>query len=244
MQKILAFEILHVDEQILVISKSPGILSVPDRFDPDVPHARMLLEPDFGELWVVHRIDKDTSGVLVLARTAQAHQNLNDQFAGRTTEKVYHVLVCGSPFWDEEIAEFPLRSDGDRQHRVVVDRKNGKEAITRFKVLERFASYALLEARPETGRTHQIRKHASELGFPPVCDPLYGDGRPLLLSTFKRDYRPSKWEEERPLLARLGLHALSVSFAHPATGERVTYEAPHPKDFRAALNQLRRHGGR
>ncbi len=244
MPKTAAIEVLHSDGQILIVSKSPGILSVPDRYDSDAPHVRMLLEPEYGELWVVHRIDKDTSGVLVLARTAEAHHDLNDQFSGRIAEKTYHVLVCGSPFWDEQVADFPLRTDGDRLHRVVVDRRKGKESLTRFRVLERFTSYALLEAKPETGRTHQIRKHVSELGFPAVCDPLYGDGKPLLLSTFKRKYRPPQWEDERPLLARLGLHALSVSFNHPATGAKVTFEASYPRDFRAAVSQLEKHGRR
>lgn len=243
MAKTPATETLYSDDQLLIVSKSPGILSVPDRYDVNAPHVRLLLEPEYGDLWVVHRIDKETSGVLVLARTVEAHKILNDQFAGRTAEKTYHVLVCGSPFWDEQVADFPLKIDGDRLHRVVVDRRKGKESLTRFRVLERFISYALLEAKPETGRTHQIRKHIGELGFPAVCDPLYGDGKPLLLSSFKRKYNPPRWEDENPLMSRLALHALCVSFNHPGTGERVCFEAPLPKDFRATLNQLRKNKG-
>jgi RluA family pseudouridine synthase len=203
--------------------------------EQDVP---TLLQARFGEVWVVHRLDKETSGVLVVARSAEAHARLSAQFETRDVEKVYHALVRGEPRWEERVVDAPLLPNGDRRHRTVIDVEDGKPSLTRLRVLRRFKGLALVEARPETGRTHQIRVHLASIGSPIACDGLYGDGRPLLLSQFKRGYRPTAGQDERPLLGRLGLHALSIEFTHPTTDERVRFEAPYSKDFGALLNQM------
>ena len=230
-------EVLHSDEAILVVSKPSGVPSVHDAMQPE-QDVQTLLSAQFGELWVVHRLDKETSGVLVLARSAEAHARLSEQFETREVEKVYHALVRGEPRWDERVIDAPLLPNGDRRHRTVVDAEDGKPSVTRVRVVRRFKGLSLVEARPETGRTHQIRVHLASIGSPIVCDPLYGDGKPLLLSQFKRAYRPTAGQDERPLLGRLGLHASSIEFAHPATGARVRFEAPYAKDFGASLNQM------
>ena len=131
-------EVLYQDDGILVINKPAGLATLPDGYDPSLPHIKSVLEPQVGPLWIVHRLDKDTSGVLVLARSAAAHRSLNTQFEERLVSKVYHALVIGNPDWKVKTVSLPLRSNGDRLHRTVVDQARGKPAVTHFKVLERF----------------------------------------------------------------------------------------------------------
>jgi RluA family pseudouridine synthase len=229
--------VLYSDEALIVVSKPSGMPSVHDAMQPE-QDVQSLLKEQLGEVWVVHRLDKETSGVLVLARTAEAHAKLSAQFETRDVEKVYHALVRGEPRWEERVIDAPLLPNGDRRHRTVIDTEEGKPSRTRLRVLRKFKGLALVEARPETGRTHQIRVHLASAGSPIACDGLYGDGKPLMLSQFKRSYRPTSGQDERPLLGRLGLHALRIEFVHPVTGERVSYEAPYAKDFAALLNQI------
>lgn len=234
-----AFSILYSDDSILAVDKPAGWLSIPDRWDPDAPVIQHALSKDFGALLPVHRIDKDTSGVLVYACTAQAHRALNDQFSTREVEKTYLALVHGEPQEDRWEVELPLRADGDRLHRTIVDASKGKSAKTVFEVIERFRGFALVRALPETGRTHQIRVHLAASSMIIVADPLYGDGTPLLLSELKRKWKGDAYEEH-PLMSRTALHAAKIALTHPLNGERLTIEAPLPRDFRATLAQLRK----
>jgi len=249
--------VLYHDERLLVVDKPAGILAIPDRYDPDAPVAASELSREWGRLWAVHRIDKDTSGVLVYARDAESHRALNTAFGTHAVKKTYRALVRGVPEWDESACDLALLADGDRLHRTIIDARRGKLSRTVFRVLDRYAARgtfpgaALVEALPETGRTHQIRVHLAALGFPCLCDPLYGDGKPLLLSKFKRRWKGDELEE-RPLLARAALHALAIEFAHPAGAEAAAaaaapggsgaaalrVEAPLPKDMRASMAQL------
>ena len=231
--------IVWLDDALLTVNKPAGLLTLPDGYDPHLPHLRGLLEPVYGRLWVVHRLDRETSGIVVLARTAEAHRALSLQFEKRETLKVYHALVIGAPPWQERTLKLRLRADGDRRHRTVIDHQKGKPATTRLRVLERFGRYALLEASPETGRTHQIRAHLASQGLQVVVDPLYGDGKGLFLSQIKPGYQPRASKEDRPLIGRLGLHAWSLQIRHPLSQESLLLEAPYPKDFYTSLRQLR-----
>jgi RluA family pseudouridine synthase len=215
--------VLFSDEQVLAINKPSGLLTLPHGYDPTQPHVKSVLEPTWGTLWIVHRLDRATSGILLLARSKEAHKELNNQFQEGQVKKIYHALVVGSPPWEEVRVDLPLRPDGDRKHRTIVDHTSGKASLTHFRVLRRFSALSLLESRPETGRTHQIRAHLKALKHPIVSDSLYGE----------RDH-PS-----HVLLPRLGLHALSISLSHPASEEKLNLEAPYHEDFQQALSKAR-----
>lgn len=217
--------VLFADEHLLVIAKPAGLLAVPDGWQPNLPHVRAVLEPQWGRLWVVHRLDKDTSGVMVLARSATAHRALNAQFAQREIRKTYHAIVFGEPRWRQRTVTLRLAPNRGRRKRTVVA-AHGKEARTDLRVLQRFGAFSLLEAVPHTGRRHQVRVHLFTAGFPIVNDPLYGEAT-----------------DDHPLpIQRLALHARRLTFRHPATGETVGFTAPHPPDFAAALENLAAYG--
>ncbi|HWR12051.1 MAG TPA: RluA family pseudouridine synthase [Rectinemataceae bacterium] len=232
-------KILYSDESIVVINKPSGLLSIPDRYDPDAPVALSYLEKDFGHLLVVHRIDKDTSGVLLYARDAESHRILNSQFLSRTVEKSYLAIVRGRTEKDEWDCDDPLLADADRLHRTLADSRRGKAAYSHFTTLERFRDFSLVQVRPETGRTHQVRVHCAATGYPIVSDPLYGDGKPVLLSQIKRKWKGDLFEE-RPLLERTGLHAERLAFTHPLTRKKIDMSAPLPKDMSALIAQLKK----
>lgn len=230
-------DVLHEDDHLVAVNKPAGVTSAHDAARPDEPDLRALLEARFGRLWLVHRLDRDTSGVIVFARNEAAHRALSEQFEGRDVMKIYHALLVGNPAWTERTADAPLLVDGDRRHRTVVDAVRGKPSVTHFRVLQRLKRYALVEAIPETGRTHQIRVHAALLGHPIAADDLYGDGKPIFLSQLKRDYRANS-AEEIPLIGRTALHARRLKLMHPVTGEPLDLFAPYAKDFNAAVRQL------
>jgi tRNA pseudouridine32 synthase/23S rRNA pseudouridine746 synthase len=219
--------ILACDVDFVALNKPPGLLSLPHGYDPSQPYVRAVLEPHLGRLWIVHRLDKQASGVMVLARNAAAHRSLNTQFQEQTVRKRYHALVAGNPPWSEQEISLPLRVDADRRHRTKVDQQRGKPARTDVTVLQNFEGYALLCAAAHSGRIHQVRAHLAATGHPILGDALYGNPQ----------------HPAHALLPRLALHAHSLDFTHPGSGEIIYLEAPYPEDFAQALeagNQDRR----
>lgn len=190
-------------------------------------------------IYAVHRIDKDTSGIVIYAKTAEAHRALSMSFEKREVHKTYHALAHGRPVWDETEVNDPLRADGDLKHRTVRDKRHGKESLTIFRNIGSCGKFCWIEAKPVTGRTHQIRVHLQLSGLPIACDPLYGDGKPLFLSAIKRSWRGDSFTE-RPLLDRLALHAWRVELAHPITGEPMVITAPYPRDLESTRKQLKK----
>jgi RluA family pseudouridine synthase len=211
-----------------MINKPAGLSVLPDGWEKDSDYLVKMLEEQFGEILIVHRLDKITSGVMVFARDAETHRALNLQFENHEAQKTYHAIVEGNPKWEEKIARHPLRANVGHKHRSMVDNQNGKPSETRFRVIKRYQARpepgrreaALVEAKPVTGRTHQIRVHAYALGHPLVEDFLYG-------------------ARDQYGIARPMLHAQSLSFIHPATNERVRFSAPHPADFEEAIELIR-----
>ena len=230
--------IIAETENWVALNKPSGLLSIPDREGKEVS-LKVLLKEKYGDIYTVHRIDKDTSGLIIFAKNEGAHKHLSKQFEERHTKKIYQGLVLGSPALSSGSMEGSIMEHPAQNGTMIVHRK-GKEALTDYEVLADFGIYALVQFRIHTGRTHQIRIHMKDLGYPIVCDPLYGDGKPLLLSAIKSKFKLSKNElEERPILGRLAFHAFQLSFTDP-DGQTVELEAPLHKDMRATLQQLKK----
>ncbi|OHE80133.1 MAG: RNA pseudouridine synthase [Verrucomicrobia bacterium RIFCSPLOWO2_12_FULL_64_8] len=231
--------VIHEDETLLAFDKPSGMLVAPDRWDKSRANLMALVHAKLGPgVANVHRLDADTSGVLLCAKTKAALDFLSGQFQAKTAEKVYHALVTGIPAQDGFTIELALREDESRPGRMRTVKRGGKAYVTRFRVLERYKGFAWLECRPLTGRTHQIRVHLAAAGHPVLNDAFYGHDTRLLLSNLKRGYKGRA--EERPLIARLALHASELTVTHPVTHERHTVRAPLPHELNVALKYLRR----
>lgn len=213
-------EFIYKDKHVLIVNKPAGLSVLPEGWDKDANYLVKMLEEQFDKVWVAHRIDKVTSGILIFALTAEAHRSLNIQFEKHQVEKTYHAILNGLPKWDEKITKFPLRVNVGHKHRTMVDNKSGVRSETRFKILKRYQASALAEAMPMTGRTHQIRVHAYALGHPLLGDVLYS-------------------APETEIIPRPALHAYSLKFTHPNTNEVMTAQAEYPPDFQAAVKMLR-----
>lgn len=231
--------ILFENDDFIAVLKPSGMLTLPDRFDAGIISIRQWLEQRYPQVFVVHRIDRDTSGLVLFAKHAEAHKYLSGLFENRMVDKTYLGLVHGSPTESEGTIDAPIGEHHSIKGKMAVVRK-GKASVTHYRVLEQLGKYSWVSFRIETGRTHQIRVHMANIGHPLVCDPLYGSGEPVRLSAIKHRFKLSKAEEEeRPLLSRLALHAASLQFTGP-DGQEMRLEAPLPKDLDATLKQLRK----
>lgn len=246
--------VVFEDAHLLALDKPAGLLTAPDRNDPVRPNLMSLLHDAIaaGKPWAAergltylspaHRLDAETSGVILLAKSKPVLVALANQFGTDQPQAKYVALARGVPRAeqfevDAKIAPHPLTPGLMR-----VDSRQGKRSRTLVSVVESFRDYVWLACRPVTNRTHQIRVHLRHTGLPIVGDTLY-DGKPLLLSRLKRDYRLKPGRTERPLLARVALHSEELVLAHPITSETMTFTARWPKDLRVALKYLREYGG-
>jgi len=250
--------IIHEDEAMLAFDKPPGLPVAPDRAARSRPTLIEAARARYGDaLTNVHRLDTAASGVLLCARTKEALDFLSGQFQSKTVDKRYLALVAVLPAdralpvaaalrapdggLPETFAlDFPLVDDRREPGRMRVGKGRGsRDCMTEFRVLERFGRFVWLECRPLTGRTHQLRVHLAAAGAPVINDHLYGDASVrLLLSDLKRGYKGR--DDEKPLLARLALHASELTLKHPVTREPITLRAPLPPEFEIALKYLRK----
>jgi 23S rRNA pseudouridine1911/1915/1917 synthase len=250
----ISYSIIYEDDSITAVNKTAGISVSADRWDPSRERLDALLNGYYADrtdagnerrVFTVHRIDKDTSGIVVFARNGETHRVLSRSFEEHRVHKRYLAVVHGRPSWQETSCDLPLVPDGNKAHLTIIDRYRGKKSLTHFRVLGSAGNYTALEIIPETGRTHQIRVHARALGHPLVCDSLYGNrAGGVYLSTFKR-----KWSgdplDEKPLLDRLGLHALELILPHPQAADKsLDLQAPLPRDMAALIRQMEKCSGR
>lgn len=234
--------VLYEDPWMVALDKPSGLLVIPDRWDEGLPNLLNLvhqeLSPDY---FNVHRLDRDTSGVILFAKTTDAMRALAEQFETKDARKTYVAFTRGCPAPERGTVDLPILPDPKRPGRMI-PRSDGKESHTQYEVLERFAcGVGLLRLTPLTGRTHQLRVHLAAISCAIVGDELYGNARGLYLSDFKRGYR-STGGPERPLIARLALHAQSLALAHPFTGAQLAIESPWPREFTVAAKNLRKYG--
>lgn len=222
--------VLFEDNDVIVVNKARGMVVHPaaGNYSGTLVNALLSHCDDLsginGEVrpGIVHRLDKDTSGVMVAAKSDRAHMGLAQQIKDRAATRKYYAIVHGNVKEEQGIIDAPIGRHRTERKKMAVSFENSKEAITRFKVVKRFGSYTLVECRLQTGRTHQIRVHMSYIGHPVVGDPVYG---------------PKK---KHFSIAGQALHAAELSFTHPVTGEKLTFYAPMPDDMQQIISSLER----
>ena len=248
-------EIIYENADIIVINKPAGISVTKDRSGK--PQLTDLLAKQLGKemtakLRLVHRLDKDTSGVMILALNRAAQRQFADYFFNRTVKKTYLAIVKGAAFGPDGVVDAPLAPCKKKPELMIIDHRSGKESVTNWRLLANFGLVSLIAATPLTGRTHQIRVHLASIGLPLAIDPLYGGREPIMLSEFKRDYRLGRFQEEKPLIERLTLHAyqivlppeLVLSNVEGSGIQNNCFIAKLDKKFAATVKMLAKHNPR
>lgn len=224
--------IIFEDKDIIIVNKPPFLASLDEREGGEINLLR-LAKQYHHDAQVCHRLDKETSGLIIVAKNAEAYRHISMQFEHRKVKKVYHAIVDGTHVFDDLLVDLPILNAG--KGNVMISRSEGKRADTFFKSLKFFKHYTLIEARPVTGRMHQIRIHLATQRASITGDEMYG-GKPAFLSQFKRNYRLTD-EEEQPIMKRFALHAKESTFKM-LDGQERTFDAPYPKDFAVLLKLL------
>ncbi len=223
--------ILFEDDDFIVINKPPFISTLEDRVDSvNILTLAREVEPD---PQVCHRLDKDTSGVLAIARNPEAYRHLSMQFENREVSKTYHAVSDGVHHFENKLMDAAIAKLSDGTVKIS---REGKPAQTYFNTIRNFKSHTLIKCNPVTGRMHQIRIHLTLLKAQITGDETYG-GLPFFVSSVKRNFHLKKMTDEQPLMKRMALHAFSLEFSL-LSGEKVIVEAPYPKDFKALIKQL------
>ncbi len=233
------FSIIYEDNDLLIINKNPNILTIPDRYNIFIPNLQQILELKYKKIFVVHRLDKETSGAIIFAKNELAHKELTKQFFNREVKKTYFLVTHGVVPLDEGKIDLPIKENSNNPQKVRIDFKEGKPSITEYKVLERFKNFTFIEAKPITGRRHQIRIHFSTIGYPLVADKLYSRKDKFFLSEIKKNYKFKKNKKEKPIIERTSLHSYKIEFYHFRKNQILTFTAEPPKDFDLLVKYLR-----
>lgn len=233
---------IHEDDRIVVINKPAGLLTIPDRYDRNAPSLRAILTEEYGRIFVVHRLDRDTSGMIIFAKDAEAHKNLSYQFESLFVKKIYHVICEGIIPEDYLEIDIPLMADPRKPGRTIPSSR-GKESLTILTVQEKFKHSTFAEINLVTGRHHQIRVHLAAIGHPLLVDDFYGNRNEFYVSSVKKRFNIKKNDTEYPIISRITMHAHFIGFKHPENDEEVSFTADYPKDFAATLQVLRKYSG-
>ena len=233
-------EILFDDEHLIAVNKTADMLTIPDRYNAKIPNLQNILTTKYDEIFTIHRLDKGTSGVVLFAKDAETHKAMNALFQEQEIEKIYDAVTDG--YFSEEPIEIdiPLMTDPNKKGRTIPSAR-GKASLTKAKLVKQYKHCALLKCMLVSGRPHQLRVHMSAIGTPLLVDSFYGKRTEFFVSEFKKRFKLKKRTEELPLISRQTMHASSLKFNHPVSGDEVLIEAPYPKDFRALINVLDNH---
>ncbi len=225
--------ILFENDDLIVVNKPPFLSSLDDRDGGEINLLR-LAKQYTADAQICHRLDKETSGAIIIAKNPEAYRFVSMQFEHRQVSKIYHAIINGSHQFDDLLVDLPILNLGNKN--VAISKQDGKAAQTYFKSLVYFKHYTLVECKPITGRMHQIRIHLASQRAAIAGDEMYG-GQPVMLSDIKRGYKLGKDQEELPIMKRFALHAKEVSFKiNPGT--EISVHAPYPKDFATLLKLL------
>jgi len=236
--------ILHEDDSLIAFNKPSGLPVIPERWHPDWPCLHSIATERLNQaILVVHRLDAGTSGLILFAKNEAAHRELCRQFAQHQVEKTYLALVKGEMSEEQFTTERAIAANPQRPGVMMIAR-HGKSSATTIRVLEKFRGVSLVEAKPQTGRQHQIRVHLLAAGHPLLVDPIYGQTDAFFLSAIKNEFYLKKGETEQPLIQRLTLHANTLRFHHPERQEFMTLTAPEAKDFNTVVRNLRKYAAK
>ncbi len=232
--------IIFEDNELLVINKQSGVLSIPDRQDPEKYNLYHILKQKYGDIYPVHRLDRDTSGLICFAKTRETHRFVSQQFEAGLVDKKYVALLKGNILPSKGDILLRLSPNKSKPGTMMVHSK-GKEAITKYTVLEYIGAFSLVEIELLTGKTHQIRVHFKHLGYPLAVDPIYGSEEGIWLSNIKKKYNVKSGDKERPLMGRLPLHAKQLNIPNPRLESKWNFETELPKDLRVCIKQLKKY---
>ena len=235
-----SYKIIFEDEDLVVLDKSGHVLTIEDRYDPIKKNLKSMMVNRFGNIYVVHRLDYETSGIILFAKNENSHKILSKQFEERKVIKTYLALTK-KPDKKEGIITTSI-SAHPMKHGIYIPDENGKSAKTEFQVIKEFQKYALVKLNPFTGRTHQIRVHLKSIGAPLLTDKKYGLFDVFYLSQIKK-VRLSRDQTEQPLIRRSSLHAYQLEFQHPMQDRPMKFTSSLHKDMKAVCYQLEKQFG-
>ncbi len=236
-----AFATIFEDDDLIVIDKAAGVYSIHPRHSTNDAVLFEMLEKKYGQLYLIHRLDRDTSGVIVFARNKESQKRLANQFLNNTISKSYYAFVDGNlDIEDTYLIDVPIMIVPGK-YKVFIHEK-GKPSQTKIRVVEKYRYFTMIEAKLITGRTHQIRIHLNYIGYPLIIDKLYGHRTEFYLSEIKKKYHLKQGQTELPLISRQTLHAHRLELIHPVNDEKMVFQSQLPKDLRALRNQLRKNG--